>query len=152
MRLFIYIYQIKYILYSRHLQNIIILTIDLFSLPPGTREENVFQLSLGLPLNLTLLKCAKSYPSNKLPSNKWCCAHIHDPNISWLFAFWGVFNVFDKVISMCLGQLPKIYSYWKHSTLCDNWWGFEGNWTSKTPSASSYICKEVKIALVGNEV
>ena len=107
MRLFIYIYQIKYILYSRHLQNIIILTIDLFSLPPGTREENVFQLSLGLPLNLTLLKCAKSYPSNKLPSNKWCCAHIHDPNISWLFAFWGVFNVFDKVISMCLGQLPK---------------------------------------------
>ena len=107
MRLFIYIYQIKYILYSRHLQNIIILTIDLFSLPPGTREENVFQLSLGLPLNLTLLKCAKSYTSNKLPSNKWCCAHIHDPNISWLFAFWGVFNVFDKVISMCLGQLPK---------------------------------------------
>ena len=42
---------------------------------------------------------------------------------------------------MYLGQLPKMYSYWKHSTLCDNWWRFEGNWTSNTPSASCYICR-----------
>lgn len=72
--------------------------------------------------------------------NKWCCVHHHDLNTSWFCGVLGVFlDVIDDVISRCLKEWPQNYACWKSPPLCDIWWNFEVNWTSKALSTSSYV-------------